>query len=215
MITPGISLNGKQRSGLSSRRALIGILGSRAKFRIYLGTPYSRIYLINAVGSGQHGYDGCNTQFGQPIRMSGVIGRQVDLEPGLDGRSDKAPVFDGDRIVAEDGLVGEGDCVLAGVGGDELVEERAVDLSSVAALATTFPPERILLSSSWEYRASAIAQLTEVHEEEIWFWKQQNARKRAARARIRNACAVFDFGLVLRSKCRCAGLCGDLNLCQP
>jgi hypothetical protein len=81
----------------------------------------SRIYLINAVGSGQHGYDGCNTQFGQPIRMSGVIGRQVDLEPGLDGRSDKAPVFDGDRIVAEDGLVGEGDCVLAGVGGDELV----------------------------------------------------------------------------------------------
>src|SRR6202040_3403091 len=30
MITPGISLNGKQRSGLSSRRALIGILGSRA-----------------------------------------------------------------------------------------------------------------------------------------------------------------------------------------
>ena len=30
MITPGISLNGKQRSGLSWRRALIGILGSRA-----------------------------------------------------------------------------------------------------------------------------------------------------------------------------------------
>jgi hypothetical protein len=30
MITSGISLNGKQRSGLSSRRALIGILGSRA-----------------------------------------------------------------------------------------------------------------------------------------------------------------------------------------
>jgi hypothetical protein len=30
MITPGISLNGKQRAGLSPRRALIGILGSRA-----------------------------------------------------------------------------------------------------------------------------------------------------------------------------------------
>src|SRR3984893_11577726 len=30
MITPGISLNGKQRSGLSSRRALVGIPGSRA-----------------------------------------------------------------------------------------------------------------------------------------------------------------------------------------
>src|SRR6266404_3774437 len=30
MITPGISLNGKQRSGLSWRRAFIGILGSRA-----------------------------------------------------------------------------------------------------------------------------------------------------------------------------------------
>ena len=30
MITPGISLNGKQRAGLSPRRALIGMLGSRA-----------------------------------------------------------------------------------------------------------------------------------------------------------------------------------------
>jgi hypothetical protein len=29
MITPGISLNGKQRAGLSSRRALIGMLGSQ------------------------------------------------------------------------------------------------------------------------------------------------------------------------------------------
>jgi hypothetical protein len=35
-------------------------------------------------------------------------------------------------IVAEDGLVGEGDCVFAGVGGDELVEERAVDLGPVS-----------------------------------------------------------------------------------
>lgn len=82
--------------------------------------------------------------------------------------------------------------------------------SSVAALATDLPPERILLSSSWEYRASVIAQLTEIHEEEIWFWKQQNARKRAA-GPVKNACAVFDFGLVLRSKCRCAGLCGVLT----
>jgi hypothetical protein len=36
MITPGISLNGKQRSGLSSRRALIGILGSRASPHVML-----------------------------------------------------------------------------------------------------------------------------------------------------------------------------------
>jgi len=40
--------------------------------------------------------------------------------------SDEAPRFlNSDRIVAEDGLWGEGDGVLADVGGDELVEERA------------------------------------------------------------------------------------------
>src|SRR6478736_4605704 len=64
--------------------------------------------------------------------MRGVVGRQVDREPGLDGRSDQAPVLDSDGVVAEDGLMGEGDRVFAGVGVDELVEERVVDLSSVS-----------------------------------------------------------------------------------
>jgi hypothetical protein len=64
--------------------------------------------------------------------MRGVIGRQIDYEPGLDGRSDQAPVTDNDRIVAEDGLVGEGDDVFAGVGGDELFEERTVDLPTIS-----------------------------------------------------------------------------------
>jgi hypothetical protein len=35
------------------------------------------------------------------------------------------------RIITEDGLVGEGDSVLAGVGRDELVEELAVDLWTI------------------------------------------------------------------------------------
>jgi hypothetical protein len=64
--------------------------------------------------------------------VCGIVGRQIDREAGFDGRSDPAPVLDGNRIVAEDGLVGESDCVLAGVGGDELVEERAVDLGPVS-----------------------------------------------------------------------------------
>ena len=64
--------------------------------------------------------------------MRGVIGREIDRKAGLDGRSDKALVIDGNRIVAEDGFVGEGDRVFAGVGGDELVEERAVDLGPVS-----------------------------------------------------------------------------------
>jgi hypothetical protein len=64
--------------------------------------------------------------------VCGIVGRQIDREAGFDSRSDKGPVLDSDRIVAEDGLVGEGDCVLAGVGGDELVEERAVDLGPVS-----------------------------------------------------------------------------------
>ena len=64
--------------------------------------------------------------------MGGVIGREIDREAGLDGRSDKAPVLDSDRVVAEDGFVGEGDGVLADVGGDEILEERAVDLGPVS-----------------------------------------------------------------------------------
>src|SRR2546428_1082373 len=64
--------------------------------------------------------------------MCGIVGREIDREAGLDRRGDKAAVLDDDRIVAKDGLVGEGDGVLAGVGGDELVEERDLDLCPVS-----------------------------------------------------------------------------------
>jgi hypothetical protein len=64
--------------------------------------------------------------------VRGVIGRQVDREAGIDGRNDQAPVLDNDRIVAEDGLVGKGDDVFVGVRGDELFEERTVDLCAVS-----------------------------------------------------------------------------------
>src|SRR5271165_2017085 len=64
--------------------------------------------------------------------MCGVIGRDIDREASLDGRSDQAPVLDSDGIVAEDGLVGKGDRILAGVGGDKLVEERAVDRGTIS-----------------------------------------------------------------------------------
>jgi hypothetical protein len=64
--------------------------------------------------------------------MCGIVSREVDREAGLDGRSDEAPVLNSDRIVAENGFVGEGDGVLAGVGSDELFEERAVDLGPVS-----------------------------------------------------------------------------------
>jgi hypothetical protein len=60
-----------------------------------------------------------------------IVGREIDREAGLDGRSDQAPILDGDRIV-EDGFVGEGDSVLADVGGDELFEERTVDFGPVS-----------------------------------------------------------------------------------
>ena len=64
--------------------------------------------------------------------MRGVVGRQIDREPGLGGRSDQKPVLPCESVVAEDGLVGEGDDVLAGIGGDELFEERTVDLWAVS-----------------------------------------------------------------------------------
>jgi hypothetical protein len=75
---------------------------------------------------------GAIPQFGQSVRMRDVIGRQVDREPGFDCRNYQTPVLDSDRIVAEDGLVGEGDDVFAGVGGDQLFEERTVDLQTVS-----------------------------------------------------------------------------------
>src|ERR1700737_2744401 len=69
--------------------------------------------------------------------MCGVVGREIDREAALDGRGDQTPVLDSDWIVAEDGLVGEGDCVLAGVGGDELFEELAVDRRTIPRQITS------------------------------------------------------------------------------
>jgi hypothetical protein len=98
------------------------------------------------IGAGEHGHDRGYAQFGQLIRMRGVIGRQVDREAGIDGRNDQAPVLDNDRVVAEDGLVGEGDDVFAGVGGDDLFEARTVDLrpisGQVASLSVSPQPAR-------------------------------------------------------------------------
>jgi hypothetical protein len=93
--------------------------------------------------SGKHGHDGGNPQFGQPVRMRGGVGRQIDREPGIDCRSNQAPVLDSDSIVAEDGLVGEGDDVLAGVGGDELFKERTVDRGTISrqVAGLRIPPE--------------------------------------------------------------------------
>jgi hypothetical protein len=78
------------------------------------------------IGSGEHGHDGGDPQLGQSVRMCGVVGRRIDREAALDGSGDEAPVLDGDRVITEDGLMGEGDRVLAAVGGDELLEESAV-----------------------------------------------------------------------------------------
>ena len=83
------------------------------------------------IGSGEHGHDGGDPQVGQPVRMCGAVGRKIDREPGLEGRGDQAPVLDSDRVVAEDGLVGKGDSVLANVGGDELLEEPTVNLRAI------------------------------------------------------------------------------------
>jgi len=95
------------------------------------------------VGTGEDGHDGGDPQFGQPVRMRGVVGRQVDREPGLNCRSNQAPVLDRDSIVAEDGLVGESDDVLAGVGGDELLKERTVDRGTISrqVAGLRIPPE--------------------------------------------------------------------------
>jgi hypothetical protein len=73
------------------------------------------------VGSGEHGHDGGDP----PIRPACPHARGCrprDREPGLDGGSDQASVLNSDRIVAERGLVGEGDRLFAGVGNDELFE---------------------------------------------------------------------------------------------
>src|SRR6266481_383528 len=48
--------------------------------------------------------------------MYGVVGREIDREAGLDGRGDQAPVLDSDWVVAEDGLVDEGDCAASTLG---------------------------------------------------------------------------------------------------
>ena len=84
------------------------------------------------IGSGEHGHDRGDPQFGQPISMGGLVGRQVDREACLDGGSDHAPVLNSDEVDAKDGLVGEGDHSFAGVGIDELLEERTVDCGIVS-----------------------------------------------------------------------------------
>ena len=81
------------------------------------------------IGSGEHGHDGGDPQFGQPVRMRGVVGREIDREADLDRRTDEAPVLDSDSIVAEDGLMSEGDDVFAGIGGDN-------DLRAIAGLSS-------------------------------------------------------------------------------
>src|SRR5271163_1413076 len=43
------------------------------------------------ISSGENGHNRGDPQFGQPIRMRGVVGRQVDREAGLDSRNDQAP----------------------------------------------------------------------------------------------------------------------------
>jgi hypothetical protein len=88
------------------------------------------------VGSGEHGHDGGDPQVGQPVRVCGVVGRKIDREPGLEGRGDQAPVLDSDGVVAEEGLVGKGDGVLAAVGGDELLEEPTVNPRAISRQVT-------------------------------------------------------------------------------
>jgi hypothetical protein len=39
--------------------------------------------------TGEHGHDWGDPQFGQPIRVRGVVGRQIDREPGRGGGSNK------------------------------------------------------------------------------------------------------------------------------
>jgi hypothetical protein len=56
------------------------------------------------ISSGEHSHDRSDLQLGQCIRMRGVIGRQVDQEPGLDSRGDQAPVLSGDGIAPRTGL---------------------------------------------------------------------------------------------------------------
>src|SRR6516162_6732120 len=94
------------------------------------------------IGSGEHGDNG-----GDPgsasLSACGVLGRQIDRERGLDSRRDQVPVLDGDSVVAEHGLVGEGDNLLAGIGGDEFFKHRAVDLCAVLRQITSLriPPQ--------------------------------------------------------------------------
>ena len=63
---------------------------------------------------------------------AGLSARQVDREPGVYGRRDKAPISDSDMVFAEHRLVGKGDDVLADVGDDELFEELCVDFRAIS-----------------------------------------------------------------------------------
>lgn len=84
------------------------------------------------VVSGEHGHHRGEPQLSQFVRLSGVVGREIDREPGRDRPSDEMPVLGGDRIITEDGLVDEGDRLLAGVGRDKLAQERAVDCRTLS-----------------------------------------------------------------------------------
>jgi hypothetical protein len=84
------------------------------------------------IGSGEHGDDRGDPQFGQSVCMRGVVARQVDREPGLDGRSDQAPVLDSDSIVAEDRLWVKAITFLPVLAATKLSEERAVDLRAIS-----------------------------------------------------------------------------------
>src|SRR6202030_3801213 len=74
MITPGISLNGKQRAGLSSRRPLIGILGSRASPdpALYFAVPRLRRYFARLAKDASERGTATRSQRGRvpPMRMT-------------------------------------------------------------------------------------------------------------------------------------------------
>ncbi len=137
-LAGGVGVGGRADRYASSGRRVPGQEGGAvAPFTDRLGPlvapPFEPMpKRLAGVGSGEHGDDRGDAQIGQRIRLRGVVGREVDREPGLDGGEDQPPVLDGDGSVAEDRLVGEGDDGLGGVGGDELVEQLAVDLGAVA-----------------------------------------------------------------------------------
>jgi hypothetical protein len=62
----------------------------------------------------------------------GLSADKLIVNPAAVAAAIKALVLDSDMIVTEHGLMGKGDNVLAGIGGDELLEERTVDLRTIS-----------------------------------------------------------------------------------